>query len=68
MRNIRQTAERIHMEILRLKGSTNINTKLTIYYECILTEFEDTCASGCRSREFELNVLSKQVKNVETKS
>ena len=68
MRNVRQTAERIHMEILWVKGSANINTKLTIYYECILTKVEDTYASGCRSREFELNVLSKKVKNVETKS
>ena len=36
-----------------------VNTKLTIYYKCILTEFEGVCASGCRSREFHLNVLSK---------
>ena len=36
--------------------SGRVNTKLTIYYKCILTEFE---ASGCRSREFHLNVLSK---------
>ena len=32
---------RIHMEILWVKGSTYINIKLTIYYECTLTEFED---------------------------
>ena len=50
---------RIRMEILCLKGSTNINTKLPIYYKCILTEFEDISASGCSSREFQLNVLSK---------
>ena len=36
-----------------------INTKLTIYYKRILTGFEDIYASGCRSREFQLNVLSK---------
>ena len=46
---------KINMEILWVKGSTNINTKLTIYYKCILIEFEDICASGCRSREFQLN-------------
>ena len=45
---------RIHMEILGVKGSTDINTKL-ITYKCILTEFEDICAS----REFQLNVMSK---------
>ena len=35
--------------------STDINTKLITYYKCILTEFEDICAS----REFQLNVMSK---------
>ena len=39
--------------------SGKVNTKLTINYKCILTEFEDICASGFRSREFQLNVLSK---------
>ena len=41
--------------------SRRVNTKLTIhvYYKCILTEFEDICASVFRSREFQLNVLSK---------
>ena len=38
-----------------IKGSPNISTKLTIYYVCRLTEFEDICASGCCSREFPLN-------------
>ena len=38
--------------------SGRINTKITIY-KCIPTEFEDICASGFRSREFQLNVLSK---------
>ena len=48
---------RIHMEILGVKGSTDINTKIITYYKCILTEFEieDICAS----REFQLNVMSK---------
>ena len=46
---------RIHMEILEAKGSTDINTKLITYCKCILTEFEDICAS----REFQLNVMSK---------
>ena len=32
--------------------SGRVNTKLTIYHKCILTEFEDICASGFRSREF----------------
>ncbi len=32
--------------------SGRVNTKLTVYYKCILTAFEDICASGCRSREF----------------
>ena len=36
--------------------SGRVNTKLTIYYKCILTGFEDIWASGCRSREFQLNV------------
>ena len=45
---------RIHMEILGVKGSTDINTKLITYYKCILTEFEDICTS----REFQLNVMS----------
>ena len=36
---------RIHMEIVGVKGSTDINTKLITYYKCILTEFEDICAS-----------------------
>ena len=31
----------------------------TVYYKCILTEFEDIRASGRRSREFQLNVMSK---------
>ena len=39
--------------------SGRVNTKLTIYNKCILTEFEDICASVFRSREFQLNVLSK---------
>ena len=39
--------------------SGRVNTKLTIYYKCILTEFEDICTSGFRSREFQLNMLSK---------
>ena len=39
--------------------SGRVNTKLTIYYKCILTEFEGVCASGCCPREFHLNVLSK---------
>ena len=39
--------------------SRRVNTKLTIYYKRILTEFEDICASVFRSREFQLNVLSK---------
>ena len=38
--------------ILGVKGSTDINTKLITYYKCILTEFEDICAS----REFQLIV------------
>ena len=41
--------------------SGRVNTKLTIYHKCILTEFEDTCASGFRSREiFQLNALCKE--------
>ena len=52
---------RIHMEILGVKGSTDINTKLIIYYKCILGEFKDIRASGCRSREFLLNVMSKKI-------
>ena len=39
--------------------SGRVNTKLTLYYKCILKEFEDICASVFRSREFQLNVLSK---------
>ena len=39
--------------------SGRVNTKLTIYYKCILTEAEDICASEFRSRGFQLNVLSK---------
>ena len=58
---------RIHMKILWVKGSTNINTKFTIYYKCILTEFGDICASECRSHEF-LTECVEQVKNVEKKS
>ena len=46
---------RIHMEILGVKGSTDINTKRITYYKCIPTEFEDICAY----REFQLNVMSK---------
>ena len=54
--------QRTRVEILWVKALTNINWKLTVYYEYILTEFEDICPSGCRSCEVE------QVKNVETKS
>ena len=54
---------RIHMEILGAKGSTDINTKLITYFKCILTEFEEICAS----REFQLNV-NWQVNSFETKS
>ena len=31
--------------------SGRLNRKLTIYYKCILTEFEDICASVFRSRD-----------------
>ena len=48
--------------------SGRVNTKLTIYYKCILTEFEDICASGFRSREFQLNVrASKERRNEKLK-
>ena len=41
--------------------SGRVNTKLTIYHKCILTEFEDICTSGFRSREiFQLNALCKE--------
>ena len=41
--------------------SGRVNTKLTIYHNCILTEFEDICTSGFRSREiFQLNALCKE--------
>ena len=39
--------------------SGRVNTKLTIYYKCILTEFEDICASGFRSVEFQQGQLEK---------
>ena len=44
-------------------ASGRVNTKLSIYYKCILTEFEDICASGFRSREFQLNALCKGRRN-----
>ena len=41
--------------------SGRVNTKLAIYHNCILTEFEDICTSGFRSREiFQLNALCKE--------
>ena len=41
--------------------SGRVNTKLTIYHKCILTEFEDICTSGFRSREIvQLNDLCKE--------
>ena len=42
---------RIDMETLWVKWWTNNNTKLTIYYKCILTEFEDIT----RSRMFKVD-------------
>ena len=45
--------------------SGRVNTKLTIYYKCILTEFEAICASGFSRISTE---CVEQVKNVETKS
>ena len=47
--------------------SGRVNTKITIYYKSILTEFEDICGSVFRSREFQQKCV-EQVKNVETKS
>ena len=43
--------------------SGRVNTKLTIYHKCILTEFEDICASGFRSRDLQLNALCKERRN-----
>ena len=59
MRNVWQTEEFI-WKSCEWKGQP---TKLTIYHKCMLTEFEDICASGFRSREFQLNALCKGRRN-----
>ena len=57
---------RIHMEFLWVKGSTYINTKLTIYYKCILTEI---WRHLCFRMPFSWTSTEcvEQVKNVEKK-
>ena len=57
---------RIHTEILWVKGSTYINTKLTIYYKCILTEI---WRHLCFRMPFSWTSTEcvEQVKNVEKK-
>lgn len=55
---------RIHIDILGMKGSTYIKTKLTKYYKCKLTDLRTPVPSGCcLCCTFQLGVVNNRMSN-----